>query len=449
MWSNLVTQVSDIANQAATSATEVANQVSEQASKTAASAGEFANSVKESIEADIEKSKLVDKPEQNESGDADNKNNNNDTEKSPNELSTDVPSPENDTKIEDLPESVQNLTNQADQMADKIFNFASTWGGKALKATSEITEKTVATASKVNKIAYEASNQALEITTEKFQVIQDNEVVSAIAAQTKNVTKNVVDTVSDTIENKTIIGDFNKHQKEQINDNKNKNCPNSSSGAPWEGYEDWEILKTQILDLSKDKRTFVRNPPAGVTFNFDYQKSSKSAMAVLKEDENLNKMRFELVPKKLKEENFWKNYFYRVSLIKQSFNLKRLSSSKTSLNDDNKSLKSEGGTGAGEPQKQQSSTTKKFDELDKENDTHNENDNDMFISTELGNTEISADDLQAEMAALGMENGDEDWEKELNQELAEYEMVGEGNDESGDVGQETADWEKEVNEMLT
>ena len=39
--------------------------------------------------------------------------------------------------------------------------------------------------------------------------------------------------------------------------------------------------------------------------------------------------RYELVPKQVKEEEFWRNYFYRVNLIKQSFDLKDLESSQT------------------------------------------------------------------------------------------------------------------------
>ena len=31
--------------------------------------------------------------------------------------------------------------------------------------------------------------------------------------------------------------------------------------------------------------------------------------------------RYELVPKKVKEDEFWRNYFYRVGLAKQSFEL--------------------------------------------------------------------------------------------------------------------------------
>ena len=36
--------------------------------------------------------------------------------------------------------------------------------------------------------------------------------------------------------------------------------------------------------------------------------------------------RYELVPKQVKEDEFWRNYFYRVNLIKQSFDLKDLES---------------------------------------------------------------------------------------------------------------------------
>ena len=37
---------------------------------------------------------------------------------------------------------------------------------------------------------------------------------------------------------------------------------------------------------------------------------------------HISYFRYELVPKKVREDEFWRNYFYRVSLIKQSFDLK-------------------------------------------------------------------------------------------------------------------------------
>lgn len=44
-------------------------------------------------------------------------------------------------------------------------------------------------------------------------------------------------------------------------------------------------------------RNFVRAPPAGVDFQFDYEVSYPVAMAIMDQDPNLEKMRYELVPK--------------------------------------------------------------------------------------------------------------------------------------------------------
>ncbi len=102
------------------------------------------------------------------------------------------------------------------------------------------------------------------------------------------------------------------------------NLDSDSGVAPWVGYQDEEELKAKILSLSEDRRNFVRAPPSGVTFEFEYSSVSPTALSLLQEDPRLQEMRYELVPKKVKEEEFWRNYFYRVSLIKQSFELKDL-----------------------------------------------------------------------------------------------------------------------------
>lgn len=92
-------------------------------------------------------------------------------------------------------------------------------------------------------------------------------------------------------------------------------------------------------------RNFVRSPPTGVEFQFDYDISYPIAMAIMEQDPNLEKMRYELVPKmwalliiyfdflliyyysscSISEEEFWKNYFYRVSLICQANELSFMS----------------------------------------------------------------------------------------------------------------------------
>jgi len=51
---------------------------------------------------------------------------------------------------------------------------------------------------------------------------------------------------------------------------------------------------------------------------FSFQLAQPVALAVLEHDPNLTEMRFQLVPKVTKEVDFWRNYFYRISLIKQS-----------------------------------------------------------------------------------------------------------------------------------
>ncbi|KAI7902029.1 uncharacterized protein BX663DRAFT_552470 [Cokeromyces recurvatus] len=89
--------------------------------------------------------------------------------------------------------------------------------------------------------------------------------------------------------------------------------------APWMGYRKYENkIKQAILDLSKDERNFLIPPPEDTDFQFNFNAYSQSAQAVLKEDERLARLRFILVPQQVSEPIFWRNYFYRVTLVKQS-----------------------------------------------------------------------------------------------------------------------------------
>ena len=91
--------------------------------------------------------------------------------------------------------------------------------------------------------------------------------------------------------------------------------------APWSGYQNEDDLKEKILTLSADSRNFLRAPPGGVNFDLETSGVAAHALVLLKEDPRLERMRYELVPKKVKEDEFWRNYFYRVGLVKQSFEL--------------------------------------------------------------------------------------------------------------------------------
>ena len=118
-----------------------------------------------------------------------------------------------------------------------------------------------------------------------------------------------------TVESSSLLSDFTKEQQEFLKDHGGSL---DAADAPWIGCENEEEVKSEIISLSQDKRNFVRNPPAGVEFDFDLKTALPVALAILKEDPKLSKMRYDVVPKLVNEETFWRNYFYRVSLLKQS-----------------------------------------------------------------------------------------------------------------------------------
>lgn len=123
--------------------------------------------------------------------------------------------------------------------------------------------------------------------------------------------------IKKTVEENSLLGEFNKEQEAFLKEKQAK-AGNGAAVPPWIGRPNEENLKEECLSLSTDRRNFVRAPPAGVDFQFDLETQTPIAMATLAEDPNLEKMRFELVPKVISEENFWRNYFYRVSLICQA-----------------------------------------------------------------------------------------------------------------------------------
>nr|XP_022292584.1 synapse-associated protein 1-like isoform X1 [Crassostrea virginica] len=280
--------------------------------------------------------------------------------------------------------------------------------------------------------------------------------------------------ISKEVEEKTFLGDFSKEQEKFVTEKKEKSKQAEAAVPPWVGYNEEESMKAQILALSKDKRNFLRNPPAGVQFQFDFESMFPIAMATLQEDENLNKMRFDLVPKQIKEEAFWRNYFYRVSLIKQSTQLTSLAQETGSTGE-----KSSDGSRRSSTGSQEKELSKRVSEGSKDEDfapsSPNENE---FVSDSFQADEISQEDLKKEMQMLGVDDnkaetktekeegeksgrkpyernywkvcyeneldpntdGIPQWEKELQQELQDYEMVDDNVDD--------ADIENEILQQL-
>ncbi|KAG6451355.1 hypothetical protein O3G_MSEX007086 [Manduca sexta] len=178
----------------------------------------------------------------------------------------------------------------------------------------ELTTKAVAGAKSLGNFLYSAVNKA-------------GAKVSEAGAKIKK-----------TVEENSILGEFNREQDAFIKGQEGRG--GASAVPPWIGAHNEPALKEECLSLSTDRRNFVRAPPAGVEFDFDYDKMYPVAVAIMAEDPNLEKMRFDLVPKVITEENFWRNYFYRLSLICQANEADAAASRQTSADDSQDSDKS-------------------------------------------------------------------------------------------------------------
>ncbi|XP_072102690.1 synapse-associated protein 1-like isoform X2 [Mobula birostris] len=248
----------------------------------------------------------------------------------------------------------------------------------------------------------------------------------------------------------TIIGNFNKEQEKFMKEQKSKKS--GSALPPWAGYNEEETVKKQVLSLSTDRRNFLQDPPVGVRFNFDFNAVAPVAMVMLREDELLSKMRFELVPKLIKEEQFWRNYFYRISLIERSAQLLSLAAGQpVGSREEPNHLESNfpttvlSKTSPVPMRKTKESVGIHPSEEFSISPTANE-----FVSDAYGTSLLNQEDVLREMDQLGMSGGqpapvDNDdipeWEKELQRELQEFEIV----HETVNVSEA---WEKEIEALL-
>ncbi|XP_020280194.1 synapse-associated protein of 47 kDa isoform X2 [Pseudomyrmex gracilis] len=202
--------------------------------------------------------------------------------------------------------------------------------------------------------------------------------------------------IKKTVEENRLIAELNKEQEAFIASK--QTGEKVEAVAPWVGAPNEDALREEVLSLSTDRRNFVRAPPPGVEFAWDFEAIQPMAQATLALDPNLEAMRFELVPKVISEENFWRNYFYRVSLLRQGYELNAMASQQEESNPN------------------QTSTT------------------DSIEHTQ-----------------------EEDWERELEAELKDYEVVTGtgtgGHERSGttyakDASASDNDWEKHIDELL-
>uniref|UniRef100_A0A1A8ERS4 Synapse-associated protein 1 n=1 Tax=Nothobranchius korthausae TaxID=1143690 RepID=A0A1A8ERS4_9TELE len=352
-----------------------------------------------------------------------------------------------------------------------MFKGFGTWLG--LEKTSEENlraeqeEKVVEAQNEVNK--QQPADQVGEAETTQTNTQQNKGFGDYIFSFASNATKKLSDSVVETAQNikktveqgkidgiidKTILGEFQKEQEKFVQEKKAKKS--EAAVPPWVGYNEEETIQQQILALSADKRNFLRDPPAGVQFHFDMEQMYPLAAVMLEEDQLLNRMRFDLVPKHVKEEMFWRNYFYRVSLIKQSAQLTALAAQQQQQQDGGSSGASvspedvvlKDNVRPKTPPVSISSLQKPSHEEEEEISTSPGVSE--FVSDAFDSTAINQEDLRKEMEQLVLDKKDSvsspdddsaDWEKELQQELQEYEVVTETDNRDDQ-------WDQEIEKML-
>jgi hypothetical protein len=205
---------------------------------------------------------------------------------------------------------------------------------------------------------------------------------------------------------KTIIGDFSKENEKFINEKRAQQQREESAVPPWIGFKEEEKMKEQILLLSTDSRNFTRSPPETIDFHFDFKVAYPIALATLEEDENLREMRFKLVPGRLSEEAFWRNYFYRVSLIKQSTQLSTLASENGKIDETNKS------------ELEKKIRTESLDVQSGSDQVNHEFESDFYESASVNEEEIKKEMEQLKLNSKNTDESDEnEWEKEINSDL--------------------------------
>lgn len=206
--------------------------------------------------------------------------------------------------------------------------------------------------------------------------------------------------IKKTVEENRLIAELNKEQEAFIASKQNGK---GEAVAPWVGAPNEDVLREECLSLSTDRRSFTRAPPPDVEFAWDFEAIQPVARATLALDPNLEKMRYELVPKVVSEEEFWRNYFYRVSLLRQSHELNAMANQQQSENNPNQNLTSTDSIDHTQIQASTGQETSSDTMTTGNNNTLADSPGHEFVSDSMRASDTDLEEVREGMKKLGMQ----------------------------------------------
>lgn len=190
------------------------------------------------------------------------------------------------------------------------------WGWMAGGIT-KVTEQAKTVAETATKVAEKASQQASVVAKEASQkaaeVAEKASQQASIVAEKASKAKSIAEQQA-----KELAASVSK----TIDDVPANATPKSPATFPV-AYLPWESAhpdrraeaRERVMKLSLEDQTFTIPPPKEAKYVYDATQREPYAARMLETDALLSAKRFKLVPKVVDEQEFWRNYFYRVDLI--------------------------------------------------------------------------------------------------------------------------------------
>uniref|UniRef100_A0A8C6S548 Synapse associated protein 1 n=1 Tax=Neogobius melanostomus TaxID=47308 RepID=A0A8C6S548_9GOBI len=258
------------------------------------------------------------------------------------------------------------------------------------------------------------------------QTEEDSFIFSFASTATKKISDSMVETantIKKSVEegkiiDKTFLGDFQKEQESLSRKIR-------SSSSPWVGYNEEETIQQQILALSAVSKCIAKiYPQLPLLYNAHLWNGFHS----------------------VKEDVFWRNYFYRVSLIKQSAQLTALAAQQQQQHQEGEELFMFQLADNVRPKTPPVSISDMKKPQHEDEEISTSPGVSEFVSDAFDSAAINSEDLRKGMEQLVLDKKDDtpspdDWEKELQQELQEYEVVTESDNKDDQ-------WDQEIEQML-